>query len=274
MSFKLTAITATYNREGLLPRCIESVASQTYPYKEHVIIDGGSTDGTVSIIKSYASKYPHIKWLSERDTGIPSACNKGLAMSSGDAIGVIGDDDFYTPDAFGIVASEFERDPDAALVSGNCALISNDLSVTATQKASFTNRRDLLQCWRHWGKRVAIAAPSTFIRRRVIDEVGGFDETRLYASDYDHWIRITEKFPKVRIVDTVLAKFRFDEGGSSFSDTDEQWREVMAISKKHWGSKRSLLYYQILLSYLQYYQWPLFKGVVRKRILTPRMLTR
>ncbi len=161
MSFKLTAITATRNRETFLPRCIESVAAQSYPYKEHIIIDGGSSDGTISLLKSYAEKYPHIRWQSEKDSGISNALNKGLKIATGDAIGVIGDDDYYVPEAFAIIASEFERDADVGVVSGNCDIIGNDNLVKATQKASYTNRGDLIQCWRHWGKQVALAAPST-----------------------------------------------------------------------------------------------------------------
>src|SRR5258708_7505317 len=149
MNFKLTAVTATLNRETFLPRCIESVASQSYPHKEHIIIDGGSDDGTISLLKSYAEKYPHIRWRSEKDSGISSALNKGLAMATGDAIGVIGDDDFYVPEAFSIIASEFERAADVSVVAGNIDIIGNDNLLKSTQRASYTNRRDLIQCWRH-----------------------------------------------------------------------------------------------------------------------------
>lgn len=271
MNFKLTAITATRNRETFLPRCIESVAAQSYPYKEHIIIDGGSIDGTIAILESYAEKYPHLRWHSEKDSGISSALNRGLTMATGDAIGVIGDDDFYLPEAFAMIASEFGRDADAAVVAGNCDIIGNDNLVKATQRASYTNRSDLIQCWRYWGKQVALAAPSTFIRKRVIDEVGGFDEADRYAMDYHHWLKITKKFPKVRTVDAVFARFRCDTGSISYSLAGEQWRELLMISKKHWRSEGTLIYGEILLSYLKYYQWPLFKGVVKKRILTPQV---
>ena len=267
MNFKLTAITATRNREAFLPRCIESVAAQSYPYKEHIIIDGDSLDGTISLLKSYAEKYPHIRWQSEKDSGISNALNKGLTIATGDAIGVIGDDDYYVPEAFAMIASEFERDADVGVVAGNCDIIGNDNRVKATQKASYTNRGDLIQCWRHWGKRVALAAPSTFIRKRVIDEVGGFDEADRYAMDYHHWLKITKKFPKVRAVDAVFARFRCDTGSISFSLADEQWQELLMISKKHWRSEGTLIYGEILLSYLKYYQWPLFKRVVRNKVL-------
>ena len=259
---KLTVITATYNRADFLPRCIESVASQSYPYKEHVIIDGGSTDGTIPLLKSYGAKYPHLRWISEKDNGISSALNKGLAIAGGDAVGVIGDDDFYAPEVFGIIAQEFERDEDVAVVTGNCDFIGNDNLVSNTQKASYTSRADLIQCWRYWGRQVAIAAPSTFIRKRVIDEVGGFDEADRFAMDYHHWLKITEKFPKIRAVDTVFAKFRLDTGTVSFSSNSEQWEEMLRISKRHWGSRTSRSYYENLFSYIKYYQWPRLKDKI------------
>src|SRR5687767_3497055 len=91
---RISIITATLNRREFLPRCIEAVARQSYPNKEHVIVDGGSTDGTVEILESYAKKYSHIKWISEPDNGISSALNKGMGIATGQIIGVNGDDDF------------------------------------------------------------------------------------------------------------------------------------------------------------------------------------
>src|SRR5712692_7643250 len=143
MRSKISILTATLNRKDFLPRCIEGVAGQSYPHKEHLVIDGGSTDGTVELIKSYAQKYSHIRWISEKDNGISSALNKGLTMATGDIIGVCGDDDFYEPGAFEMVAAEFDQNPSVGLVSGNCENIRNDGTAWGTLKSSFTNRQDL-----------------------------------------------------------------------------------------------------------------------------------
>lgn len=268
MSFKLSIVTATYNRKDYLPRCIESVAAQSHLHKEHLIVDGGSTDGTVEVIEFYAAKYPHIKWISERDEGISDAFNKGLAMATGDAIGVMGDDDFYVPGAFAVVASEFERHPEVAMVAGSCEFIRNDDSAWLTQKASFTSRRDLIQYWVHWGRGVTLPAPSTFIRRKVIDVVGGFDVADRYAMDYHHWIKITEKFPQIKTIDQVFAKFRCDEGSISFSLAQAQQKETLAISKKYWGAKTSLGYYRMALSYSSHYLYYGFRAGLRSALLS------
>ncbi len=262
MQPKISIVTATLNRREYLPRCIEGVASQSYPHKEHLIIDGGSTDGTVEFLQSCAEKYPHIKWISETDNGISSALNKGLAMATGEIIGVNGDDDYYQPETFEIVAAEFARDPTVGIVSGNCDHIRNDGTVWLTLKAGFTSRRDLIQYWNHWASSVFLPAPSTFFRKTGVDMVGGFEESDRYAMDYHHWIKLTEKF-RVQIIDRVLARFRYDEGTVTFSMSGRQVDEMYSISRKYWGSKSSLSYYRMAFSYLEHHHWPPFRDRVR-----------
>jgi glycosyltransferase involved in cell wall biosynthesis len=255
MSFRISIITATYNRRDLIGRCIESVAKQPYPDKEHIIVDGGSTDGTVEVIREYAARYPHIRWISEPDRGISDAFNKGLAMMQGDAVVIIGDDDFYEPDVFGRVVEEFRAYPEVGVVSGHLNMIRTDGSLADVAHAGFIDRKTLIKCWSHWCKDTLLPAPSTFIRREVIDTVGGFEVEDRYAMDYHHWIKITEKFD-VRIIDQILANFRWDDGSTSFSNWPKQWAETLAVSKKHWGSKFSGDYYDILYSYWKEYRWP------------------
>ena len=254
MKPKFSIITATLNRKDFLPRCIEGVASQSYPFKEHIIVDGDSSDGTVEILKSYANKYPHIRWISEKDNGISSAFNKGLAMATGDIISIIGDDDFYEPNAFETIVREFEQNPSVAVVAGSCDHISNDGTVRFTVKAGFTSHRDLIEFWKNWGRTCFLPPQSTFFRREVIDAVGGFEEADRYAMDYHHWIKITRIF-QVQILDKVLAKFRWDEGTVSFTRLREQEAEACAISRRYWGSKLSSNYYRMGLSYFNHYWW-------------------
>ncbi len=247
---KLTVITATRNRRALLARCIESVASQAHLEKEHIIVDGSSTDGTIELLVTASRSYPHLRWISEPDSGLSEALNKGLTLATGEAMGIIGDDDFYEPGAFQLVNAEFDSAPQAGLVTGHCRIVRADESAIRVARASYTNRRDLIECWRTWGETVFIPAPGTFIRRAVIEEVGGFDEKDRYAMDYRHWIKITEHF-EIRIVDAVLANFRFDEGTISFSAEKKQQSETIAISKDYWGSPWTKSYLAILKSYLR-----------------------
>jgi glycosyltransferase involved in cell wall biosynthesis len=262
MEVKISVITATLNRKELLARCIEGVARQTYPQKEHVIVDGGSADGTVEMLESLSARYPHLKWISEKDRGISDALNKGLALAAGDVIGVNGDDDCYQPGVFEMVAAEFERDPSVGVVAGSCDHVRNDGTIAFTSKAGFTNRHQLIEYWKHWGTSVFLPAPSTFFRKKAVDLVGGFEEADRYAMDYHHWIKITEHF-KVTIIDRVLARFRYDEGTVTFSNSKAQMAETYAISRKYWGSKLSSKYYRLAFSYFDFHQMKPWRERIR-----------
>jgi glycosyltransferase involved in cell wall biosynthesis len=96
---QLSVITPVYNSERFIESCVRSVVEQNCPDVEHLIIDGGSTDRTMEIVKSYADLHPHIRWLSEKDKGQSDAMNKGLRLARGSLIGFLNADDFYEPDA-------------------------------------------------------------------------------------------------------------------------------------------------------------------------------
>jgi glycosyltransferase involved in cell wall biosynthesis len=246
---KLSVITATRNRAAFLSRCIESVASQDHSLKEHIIIDGGSTDGTVELLEQARSTHSHLQFVSEPDRGLSHAFNKGVALATGDAIGIIGDDDFYEQGALRLIASIMENDPELGIVTGACRIIRNDGSCIRIVPASFSSRRDLIKCWETWGGRVFIPAPATFIRAMALAQVGEFEERDRYAMDYRHWIKLTKYF-RVEICDQVIANFREDAGSISFSSARQQWKETLAISREYWGSPFCFDYYEYLGSYL------------------------
>jgi glycosyltransferase involved in cell wall biosynthesis len=89
-------MTPVYNGQRFIEFCIKNVIDQHCSHAEHIIVDGGSTDGTVEIIKSYAEKYPHIRWISEKDNGQSDAMNKGISMAKGEILGVLNVDDFMS----------------------------------------------------------------------------------------------------------------------------------------------------------------------------------
>ena len=250
---KISVVTATLNRKNFLPRCIESIAAQSLPEKEHIIIDGGSSDGTVELLREYAARYPHIRWISEPDNGLSQALNKGLALAAGDAVGVLGDDDYLLPEALEKVAAEFAAHPEAGLVSGGCDQVHNDGTLWVSLQACFTSRDDLIECWRFWGKPVMLPAPSTFIARRALEAVGGFEERDRYAMDYRHWIKLTEHF-SVRTIDQTLAVFRCGDGTISFSAGRKQWAETLSASRDYWGRPLSRSWLHFFGSYLRRYQ--------------------
>jgi glycosyltransferase involved in cell wall biosynthesis len=250
---RITIVTATLNRRDFLARSVDSVAVQTYPHKEHIVIDGSSTDGTVELLAERAGRYSHLRWISEPDNGLSQAMNKGLARVRGDLIAVLGDDDFYEPGAFDVIAREAERNPKAGIIAGHCHVVNNRAERIDLLRAAWTNRDELIKWWTTWTQTVMLPAPSSFIRSEVIETVGGFDEADRLGMDYHHFIKITERYP-VKIVDHVIGNHRWDHGSMSFSQMQETWAWMGRISRKYWGSKRTLAYYKLLLSYIRY--WP------------------
>jgi len=121
---KISIVTPSFNSAKFIEDCIQSVLNQNYLNFEHIIIDGGSTDGTIEI-----KKYPHLKWISEPDEGIYDAMNKGIKLSSGEIIGILNSDDFYEPNIFMSIATIFRKDPKIALVHGDMKIIYNDNKV-------------------------------------------------------------------------------------------------------------------------------------------------
>jgi glycosyltransferase involved in cell wall biosynthesis len=231
----ITVVTATRNRLDFLRRCVDNVAAQSYEPYEHIVIDGASSDGTREWLFAAAQDAPHLRFISEADTGLSQALNKGLALARGDLVGVLGDDDVYEPGAFAAVAQAFAQQPDACLVAGACHFVTSDDRILFTQQASYTGWSELIECWHHWGHRVCLPAPSTFIARRALDVVGGFDEGDRYAMDYGHWIRLLARFPDVVTIPAPLARFRYDAGTISKSQVARQWEETLRISRQHWG---------------------------------------
>jgi glycosyltransferase involved in cell wall biosynthesis len=254
MTLAVSVVTATHNRRDLVARCLDSVTAQDHAPKEHVVVDGASTDGTPGLLAAYAERHPHVRWLSEPDNGISEALNKGFARVAGDVIAVIGDDDVYEPGAFATVAEAFADG--ASIVAGGCLVVNDAGDVLRTLRASFTSRDDLVEWWRSWSGPVTLPAPSTFFRAEVLREVGGFEPGDRFAMDYRHWLRMTERFP-VKTIDAVLARHRYDEGTISYSRVREQAREMLRMSKEEWGSPLSLRRHRLAWSHFRHRRLPL-----------------
>lgn len=123
---KISVITPTFNSIQFIEICIQNVILQKCNYVEHIIVDAASTDGTVDIIKQYAEKYPHIRWISEPDKGQSDAMNKGIQMAQADIISFLNVDDLYTSFVLNRVIHIFEQHPNFEFIAGNCRLYDFD----------------------------------------------------------------------------------------------------------------------------------------------------
>ena len=167
---KFTVITITYNSAGTLEETIQSVAAQHYGDMEYLIVDGGSTDGTLEIIKRYA----HVvsRWVSEPDRGISDAFNKGIAMAKGDIICLINSDDRLAENALQTVAAEMEGETD--VFYGNAIYFGEDRKHFRVKPHENLDNLRKYMCLFH---------PAVFVRRRAYDRFGGFDLSYKCAMD-------------------------------------------------------------------------------------------
>lgn len=193
---KFTIITVTYNSAKYLRQTIESVASQSYPNVEYIFVDGGSTDGTLDLIKKYEGKIS--KWISEKDGGISDALNKGIKMASGDVIGIIHADDWYESGALECAAAAFESSG-ADIICGKVMFYKNE-----KPDLVYESSPDLLE------KEMTVQHPSVFIKKSVYEKEGGFDLKYKYAMDYDLLLRLKRKGYKFHNVKSVIANMRYD----------------------------------------------------------------
>ncbi len=219
----VSIITPSYNQGHFIEETIQSVLEQDYPHIEYIVIDGGSTDNTVSILKKYSHK---LCWTSKRDKGQSEAVNKGFKRAKGDIIGWINSDDTYMPQAVGKVVDYFKANPEKKLLYGNGYAIGEDSIIIRPYCADPDAQKRLPELFN-------ICQPTMFMRREVLKAVGLLDESLHYCMDYDFVIRAAEKYT-LGYLDEALANIRFYKGNKSF-DYDSMHTEVIKLQKKYFG---------------------------------------
>lgn len=202
MSPKISIVTPSYNQGQFIEQTIQSVLDQNYPNLEYIIIDGGSTDNTVSIVERYKKYIKY--WVSERDSGQANAINKGLRYCSGEIFNWLNSDDYLEPGALFTIGEAF-ADPGVQLVAGKVR------NFSTTEETVIPNQHLTAKGLLCWEPGVKFVQPGVWMRRILLEQCGGLDEQFHYAFDWDLYIRYLYHFPVVKELDALLVHFRLHE---------------------------------------------------------------
>lgn len=180
---KISIITATYNSGATLRDTINSVLSQNYTDWQHIIVDGGSKDNTVDIIKEMEPAYRgRLKWISEKDKGLYDAMNKGIAMADGDVIGILNSDDFYSSKNVLLSVAKYIKDVDA---------VYGDIHYVSPTNINNNIRTYSGEHFKQWKMRFGFMPPhpSFYCHKRIYEQYGGFDINYPKAADFENLFR-------------------------------------------------------------------------------------
>lgn len=232
----VSIVTPSLNQGRYIEQAIRSVLEQDYPSIEHIVVDGGSQDGTVEILRAH----PHLRWVSEPDGGQAAALNKGFGMARGTILGWINADDYYLLGAVS-AAVALLRDSGCALVHGGWRQVDEDGATI----------RDVAPIPFDFGRQLeasnAVAQPGTLFTRAAFEAVGGIDESFRYALDYELWLKLGGRF-EVRHVDRVLAAYRYHPTSKSVAESEGFVAETWRASRSHGARLRSPIFLDYYLA--------------------------
>lgn len=230
MPQSFSIIVPTLNQVRFIERTLLSVLSQETRAKvETIVMDGGSVDGTIDILEKYSSG---IKWFSAKDTGQADAINKGLSMATGVIIGWLNSDDIYLPGTLAFVEDYFEKNPDVNWAIGKCRIIGENDQEARKWLTLYKNFFLARYSFHTLLIENYISQPAVFIRKRILDEMGGPDVRFPLALDYELWLRIGKKF-QPGYIERFLAAFRIHPDSLSAKNHAAQFREQYRIHTVH-----------------------------------------
>lgn len=224
----VSIITPSYNQGKFIRSTIESVLSQDYPNIEYIVVDGGSTDETLSILKEYEGR---LTFISEKDSGQSNAINKGFRMARGEIVAWLNSDDVYEPGCVSCAVRLMQQTPKAAMIYGEGYII--DAEGKKIRPFEWTQKFDL---WALIHIQDYIMQPATFFRARQLEEVGYLDESLNWCMDWDLWIRLALKYD-ILYTECFLACSR--EYGETKTSTGgyPRLKEILELMRKYTGEQ-------------------------------------
>jgi glycosyltransferase involved in cell wall biosynthesis len=250
----VSIVTPSFNQARYLESTIKSVLGQDYPRIEYIIVDGGSTDGSVDILKKYENKLAW--WVSEKDKGQTDAINKGFARAKGEILAWINSDDTYNPGAVGAAVKYLIEYPDVAMVYADCNFINEDGQIIGRFNSAQTDYRLLREGYVH------IPQQTTFFRANYWREIGPLDPTFYFAMDYDLWTRIAARAPIKYRPGQTWANFRLHTSGKTVAEDDRCWPEMLRVHYRDGGGFFSIL---VAKYYVRKIVGPLWKWRIKQK---------
>ncbi len=246
---KISLITPCYNSVRTLPTALESVRAQKGAEVEYIVMDGGSSDGTVELLSKFAETFP-CRWSSEPDRGMYDAINKGIALATGDVVGTLNADDMLdSPDSLAKVAAAFEDGVDA--VYSDVRFVADDLETTLRHYGARHWRPWMLR----WGKMPP--HPSLYLRRALFERLGAYKLDYDIAADYELIIRYLRRAAvPSRYVDATLVKMRM--GGKS----TRGWRSNLKLNQEIVRGNRENGYFCCLPMLAPKYLFKIFEFIL------------
>jgi glycosyltransferase involved in cell wall biosynthesis len=220
---KVSVITPSYNQGQYIEETILSVRNQDYPDIEHIIIDGGSTDNTIEILKKYEDIY-NMRWVSGPDEGQADAVNKGFEMAEGDIIGWLNSDDLYfSRDTVSTIVAQFRKNSDVDIIYGNALKINAGTEIMRVKIIpEFKYARLLRHCF--------ICQPSVFFKASVVRS-DKLDKLLKYSMDYEYWLRLGKKYKWMKI-DDILSVDRNHQERKIIKDLHKSHLETKQLKNK------------------------------------------
>lgn len=225
---RVSIVTPSFNQGQYLEETIRSVISQDYPYLEYMIVDGGSTDGSRSLIQKYESRLAW--WVSEKDQGQTDAINKGFARATGQILAWLNSDDTYEPGAVGRAVKALMAHPEAGMVYADCNYIDEQGHVIGKFPAAQTDYARLRTGYVH------IPQQTMFFRAGLWKEVGPLDPSFYFAMDYDLWTRLAARAGLHYAAGETWANFRLHGSGKTIAADDRCWPEMLRVHYRDGGS--------------------------------------
>lgn len=226
MPHKISIVTPSFNQAEFIERTILSVIYQkTGCETEYLVMDGGSTDGTLDILEKYRS---YLQLTSEPDSGMSDALNKGFAAATGDILGWLNSDDLYTPGALGKVIHYFDQNPDCQWLYGQCVMVDESDKEVRRWITAYKNRKMKEYSYRRLLVENYISQPAVFFRKTALEQTGLLDTSLKTAMDYDLWLRMARLGPP-GIINETLACFRVHSTSISALNYRRQFQEQYGI---------------------------------------------